>query len=157
MSAELVADNSFSPSRLGHEAATATPLLEISNAMVRLYKEAFGRGPTKARTMLAAPDTVVVVLEEAFTAAERTLLGLGEIDRLREYRLLVQQALEEPARSIVEGALGRHTLAYITGFDPTRGVSINVFTLQPAVVADGNQDAAAARENCDDGRVRREH
>ena len=33
-------------------AVTATdpsPMLEISNAVVRLYKEAFGRGPTKAR------------------------------------------------------------------------------------------------------------
>ena len=30
-----------------------SPMLEISNAMVRLYKEAFGRGPTKARAQFA--------------------------------------------------------------------------------------------------------
>jgi uncharacterized protein YbcI len=141
MSAKTIADNSFSPSRLGPEAAIAVPLLEISNAMVRLYKDAFGRGPTKARAMLAGTDVVLVVLGDGFTAAERTLLALGEVDRLRESRLVVQQALEEPARSVVERALGRETIAYITGFDPRRGVAINVFTLEPAAVANGNQGA----------------
>src|SRR5690242_4203986 len=118
MSAEPLAANSFSPCRPGRDGAASTPLLEIGNAMVRLYKEAFGRGPTEARTMFAAPETVVVVLEDALTTAERTLLALGEIDRLLESRLVVQRAREERARSVVEGALGRQTLAYITGLDP---------------------------------------
>jgi len=142
MSADTVADPRSLPSRLGRDEGATTSLLEISNAMVRLYKGAFGRGPTKARTMLAAPDTVVVVLEDALNVAERTMLGLGEIDRLREYRLVVQQALEEPARSVVEGALGRRTLAYITGFDPRRGVAISVFTLEPTAVVNGGHGAA---------------
>ena len=68
MSAKTIADNSSSPSRLGPEAAIAAPLLEISNAMVRLYKDAFGRGPTKARAMLAGTDVVLVVLGDGFTA-----------------------------------------------------------------------------------------
>jgi uncharacterized protein YbcI len=139
MSAKTFADNSFSSSRLGPEAATTAPLLEISNAMVRLYKDAFGRGPTKARAMLAGMDVVLVLLEDALNVAERTLLALGEVDRLRESRLVVQQALEDPARTVVERALGRQTLAYITGFDPRRGVAINVFTLERAAVANGNQ------------------
>jgi len=139
MSAKTIADNSFSPSRLGPEAAIGAPLLGISNAMVRLYKDAFGRGPTKARAMLAGMDVVLVLLEDALNVAERTLLALDEVDRLRESRLVVQQALEDPARSVVERALGRQTLAYITGFDPRRGVAINVFTLEPAAVPNGNQ------------------
>lgn len=36
----------------GAESVTDRPLVEISNAMVRIYKDQFGRGPTKhARTM----------------------------------------------------------------------------------------------------------
>ena len=92
--------------------------------------------------MHAAPDALVVLLEDALNVAERTLLGLGEIDRLRDSRLVVQQALEEPARSVVERALGRQTLAYITGFDPSRGVAINVFTLKPAAVVNGDHGSA---------------
>lgn len=124
----------------------ATPdSLEISNAMVHLYKETFGRGPTKARTTFPGPDMVLVLLEDALTPTERTLLALGETERLRESRLVVQEALEERARSVVETALGRPTLAYITGIDPCRGIAVNVFTLDPAAVVDDNQDGAATR------------
>jgi hypothetical protein len=35
--------------------ADRSPMLEISNAMVRLYKEAFGRGPTEARAQCPRP------------------------------------------------------------------------------------------------------
>lgn len=40
------------------EAATARdtyPLLQISQAMVQIYKQQFGRGPTKVRTNYAGP------------------------------------------------------------------------------------------------------
>ena len=62
-------------------------MLEISNAMVGLYKEAFGRGPTKARAQFAGPDTLVVILEASLTVAERNLVAMGEHQRLREARL----------------------------------------------------------------------
>lgn len=145
MSVELVAHHSSSPSRPGRDASASSPLLAISNVMVGLYKEAFGRGPTKVRTTFAGPDTVVVVLEDGFTVAERTLLGFGEVEVLRNSRLAVQEALEERARSAVERALDRPTLAFITGIDPRRGVAVNVFTLQPAAVADAHQNGAPFR------------
>jgi uncharacterized protein YbcI len=110
--------------------------------LVHLYKEAFGRGPTKARTTFAGPDTVVVVLEDAFTVAERTLLALGEIELLQNTRLAVQRALEERARSVVESALRRQTLAFITGIDPRHSMAVNVFTLKPSPVPDSQQDDA---------------
>ena len=36
--------------RIGHTDKRGRELQELTNAMVRLYKELFGRGPTKART-----------------------------------------------------------------------------------------------------------
>ena len=122
----------------------AQPSLEISNAMVRLYKEAFGRGPTKVRTTFAGPDVVLVLLEDALTVAERSLLALGASERLRDARLVLQEALEDRARSVVESVLGRQTLAFITGIDPRHGMAVNVFTLKPSAVVD-SQDGAAIR------------
>src|SRR6201997_5855723 len=84
--------------------ADRSPMLEISNAMVRLYKEAFGRGPTKARAQFAGPDTLVVILESSLTVAERNLVAMGEHQRLREARLFFQYALEDKFRGIVEQA-----------------------------------------------------
>jgi hypothetical protein len=87
----------------------------------------------------------VVVLEDAFTVTERTLLALGEIELLQNSRLAVQRALEERARSVVESALRRQTLAFITGIDPRHGMAVNVFTLKPSPVADRHQDGATIR------------
>jgi uncharacterized protein YbcI len=113
------------------EGASGSPLLHISNAIVRLYKEAFGRGPTKARAQFAGPDTLVVLLEDSMTIAERNLAGMGQHERLRESRSFLQHALEDEFRRVVETALDRRTVAFISGFDPTRDVAVEVFTLEP--------------------------
>ena len=60
----------------------------IANALVRLYKQQFGRGPTSARAVWSGPDAVTVFLEDTLTPAERTLLSLGEDARLRETRIV---------------------------------------------------------------------
>jgi len=150
MSASSVAEKTVSSSRSRREdAGGSLPLVEISNAIVGLYKEAFGRGPTKTRTQFAGSDTVVVLLEDALTPAERTLLAVGETGRLREARLVVQEALEMEVRSVIERALGRRTVAFLTGVDAGRGVAINLCTLEPGWSA----DEAENRRPSDDGKV----
>jgi uncharacterized protein YbcI len=106
-------------------------MLELSNAMVHLYKEVFGRGPTKARANFAGPDTLVVVLEDSMTVAERNLASLGEHQRLRDARLFFQYAVEHEFRSSVERILGRRTVAFVSGIDTREDVSVEIFTLEP--------------------------
>jgi uncharacterized protein YbcI len=106
-------------------------LLQISNAVVRLYKDAFGRGPTKARAQFAGPDTLVVVLEDSMTVVERNLAAMGEHARLRDERVFFQYALEDQFRAIVERALGRRTVAFVSGIDTRHDISIAVVTLEP--------------------------
>src|SRR5581483_12010526 len=74
-------------------AAASSPLLEISNATVRLYKAAFGRGPTHARARFAGTDTLVVLLQDTMTVTERRLAALGEHERLRAHRLLLHKVV----------------------------------------------------------------
>jgi uncharacterized protein YbcI len=128
-------ETSDNPTEQQHQPGSAfsdrSPMLEISNAMVRLYKDAFGRGPTKARAQFAGPDLLVVVLESSLTVAERNLVAMGEHQRLREARLFFQYALEDQFRGIVEQALGRRTMAFVSGIDTHRDVAMEVFTLEP--------------------------
>lgn len=121
-----------SPESIATATIDRSPLLEVSNAMVRLYKETFGRGPTKARAQFAGPDTLLVTLESSLTAAERNLVAMGEHQRLREARLFLSYALEDQVRAIVEQALGRKTLAFVSGIDIARDVTIKLFTLERA-------------------------
>jgi uncharacterized protein YbcI len=104
-------------------------LAEISRAMVRLYKEQFGRGPTKVRTDFAGPDIVVCTLEDSFTPAERKLAEMGEHQRLRDTRLYFQYATADDFRSVIEKALGRKVRAFNSGIDTETDTSIEVFHL----------------------------
>lgn len=110
---------------------SASPLLEISNATVRLYKAAFGRGPTHARARFAGPDTLVVLLQDTMTVSERRLAALGEHERLRAHRLLLHKVVEDEIRAVVEEVLERPTLSLISGLDTERDVAAEVLVLAP--------------------------
>jgi uncharacterized protein YbcI len=110
----------------------ASALAEISREMVRLYKEQFGRGPTRARTNFAGPETVLCTLEDSLTPAERRLAEMNEHQRLRDVRLFFQHASERELCAIVETALNRKVRAFISGIDTRSDVSVEVFYLEPA-------------------------
>jgi uncharacterized protein YbcI len=105
-------------------------LSEISNAMVRLYKEQFGRGPTKAVTHYAGPDCLISTLENSFTPAERTMVTMGEHQRLRDVRMFFQHASEQEFRDIVVGITGRTVRAFVSGMDTHQDVASEVFYLE---------------------------
>jgi uncharacterized protein YbcI len=104
-------------------------LAQISREMTRLYKEQFGRGPTKVRTDFAGPDIVVCTLEDSFTPAERKLARMGEHQRLRDTRLYFQYATADDFRAVIENALGRKVRAFNSGIDTETDTSIEVFHL----------------------------
>src|SRR5688572_4774622 len=114
----------------GDEAARSLTL-ELSNEMVRLYKELFGRGPTKARTTWSGPDAILCTLEDSFTPAERTLVQMGEHQRLRDTRLFFQHASEDKFREAVERVTGRQVRGFISGTDTERDISAELFYLVP--------------------------
>jgi uncharacterized protein YbcI len=132
MNTEMVPEPLSSISQTSQRSSDGrSSMLELSNAMVHLYKEVFGRGPTKARANFAGPDTLVIVLEDSMTVAERNLASLGEHQRLRDARLFFQYAVEHEFRSTVERILGRRTVAFVSGIDTREDVAVEIFTLEP--------------------------
>jgi len=119
---------------------------EISRQMVRLYKELFGRGPTKARTDFVG-DVVISTLESSFTPAEQKLVEMGEHQRLRDTRLYFQHATEGEFRAVVEGLLGRRVRAFVSGTDTRCDVSTEVFYLEPLVDVDRLGNGASNGEH----------
>ena len=108
-------------------------LMEISNAIVRLYKEQFGRGPTRARSHWAGPDAICTFLEETLTPAERSLARLGEHQRLRDTRLFFQYATVREFCAPIERITGRKVRSFTSGMDSeVDGLSVETFVLHPA-------------------------
>ena len=106
-------------------------LLNLSNEMVRIYKEIFGRGPTRTRADWAGPDALLCTLEDSLTPAERKLAELGEHQRLRDMRTFFQHACERDFRASVEEITGRRVRAFVSGIDTENDVSSEVFYLEP--------------------------
>jgi uncharacterized protein YbcI len=111
----------------------------ISREMVRLYKEQFGRGPTKARTEFAGPDVVVATLEDTFTPAERRLVEMDQIDRIRDMRSYFQHATESQFCEVIERLLNRKVRGFTSGIDVNRDISSEIFYLESVeVTGDGS-------------------
>jgi uncharacterized protein YbcI len=122
-------DGQADPSR----EAESSVLTTVSNEMVRLYKEQFGRGPRTARAAWAGPDVLTIVLEDTLTPAERNLVRMGEHGRLRDMRMFFQYATVTEFCEPVERLTGRKVRAFISGIDTEAdGVSVETFLLHPA-------------------------
>jgi uncharacterized protein YbcI len=107
-------------------------LMEISNVMVRLYKDQFGRGPTKARAVWCTEDALVVFLEDTLAPVERSMVRMGEHQRLRETRMFFQYATLREFCEPVERITGRKVRSFLSGIDTeVGGLSMETFILHP--------------------------
>ena len=106
-------------------------LQALSNEMVHLYKEQFGRGPTKAVCQFAGPDLLICTLEESLTPAERNMVAMGEDQRLRDVRMFFQYATEDRFVESVERITGRNVRGFVSGMDTGKDISAEVFYLHP--------------------------
>jgi uncharacterized protein YbcI len=105
-------------------------LNQLCNEMVRIYKEIFGRGPTRTRADWAGRDALLCTLEDSLTPAERKMVEVGEHQRLHETRLFFQHVCEDDFRESVERITGRKVRAFVSGIDPDTDVSSEVFYLE---------------------------
>jgi uncharacterized protein YbcI len=110
----------------------------VSNAMVALHKEHFGRGPTKVRSNFAGPDGLICVLEDALLPAERKMAAMGEAQRVRDTRHAFQAATAAEFISAVEQIVNRKVRAFGSAFDVEENVVFENFAFEPGSRADGN-------------------
>ena len=103
-------------------------LVELSNAMVALHREYFGRGPGAAKSFIN-DEMVVCVLSDIFTAVERTLISAGQAEHVRRTRGLHQEALEGEYKSSVEAIMGRQVEAFLSVVHVDPDVAVEIFML----------------------------
>jgi uncharacterized protein YbcI len=106
-------------------------LAAVSNAMVALHKEQFGRGPTRARSHFAGEDTLVSVLEDALLPAEQALAEMNQQDRVQEARLFFQMATRRKFVDAVEEIVGRKVIAFSSATDADAGVVWELYNFEP--------------------------
>jgi uncharacterized protein YbcI len=105
-------------------------MMAVSNSMVRLHKEQFGRGPTKARSHFAGPNTLVCTLEDVLVPAERKLIELGDEGRVRDTRTSFQAATQPEFIAAVEQIVYRKVRSFASAVDVNANIAYEIFTFE---------------------------
>jgi uncharacterized protein YbcI len=102
---------------------------DISTALVGLYKEHFGKGPTRCQTYLE-PNLVVVVLGEGYTAGEQTLFEAGKWYEVRSARQIWQDSMQERFVTTIEKLSGRTVSAFMSANRQDPDFAVELFVLE---------------------------
>src|SRR5215211_7764391 len=98
----------------------------VSQAVVRIHAERYGKGATQAKTY-AWDNVIVTVLADVLTTAERTLVDVSREDAVRDVRQVFQHTMEDTFRRAVEEITGRKVRAFMSQIDPPSGYGVEVF------------------------------
>jgi uncharacterized protein YbcI len=104
---------------------------EISNAMVGLKKNFYGKGPTKAKTYIN-DNYVLCVLQGGLTRNEETMLEAGEDMLVRQFRLRFQEVMAAPATEAIERLTRRKVIGYHSQITFRPDYAFEIFVLDGA-------------------------
>jgi uncharacterized protein YbcI len=113
----------------------------VSNAITKLQRENYGRGPESVRTVVGY-DHIICFLENTFMPVERTLIDAGETAAVRETRLAFQRAMESRFINTVEEISGRTVRAFLSQVSLNPDISVEVFVLEPDKAAPAPEGVA---------------
>ena len=103
----------------------------ISNAIVGIHRQYFGRGASRARTVMGA-DYVICFLEDIYTPVERTLIEAGRFPAVQETRTAFQDTMRDRFVAEVEQVVGRKVIGFLSQVHVDPDLAVETFILEPA-------------------------
>ena len=102
----------------------------LANELGKLIADFTGRGAQRSRAFVHQ-DTVVLLLEDTATSAERRLVAAGKADLVRTGRDALQRAMAPELIAAVERLTSRTVRSFLSGSDESGGDAIEAFVLEP--------------------------
>jgi uncharacterized protein YbcI len=104
-------------------------LAHISNEIVAILREHYGRGPMKAKTY-ALDDIIIVVMRgSGFTPLEKTIMESGQPQRIVEMRHDFQQMMTKRFTDVIEELTGRKVRAFLSQANVEPDLTMETFFL----------------------------
>ena len=113
-------------------------LTAISDGIVALLKEFYGRGPTRAKTYYQ-DDLVVCVLRGGFSRVEQTLLDGGRGAAVIQQRVAFQDLMRDRFTAAIEHATGKSVIGFMSGNQQDPDIMCEVFILSPTDLVDAHE------------------
>ncbi len=117
-------------------------LSAISDGLVALLKEFYGRGPTRVKSYYD-DDLVVCVLRGGFSRVEQTLLEGGRGSTVIQQRMEFQDLMRERFEAVIERATGRRVISFMSGNQQQPDMMCEVFVLAPTDLVDQHEIPAS--------------
>jgi uncharacterized protein YbcI len=105
---------------------------QISRAVVQLYREYTGRGPTQAHTTIT-DDLVVVMMGDTLLKAEKSLAVDGKSELVLTMRRAVQDTMRADLTDAVERLSGRKVVAFMSHNHIEPDLASELFVLAPRI------------------------
>jgi uncharacterized protein YbcI len=115
-------------------------LTAISDGIVALLKEYYGRGPNRAKSYYE-DDLVVCLLRGGFTRVEQTLLEGGRGASVIQQRMDFQEVMRDRFTEVIERATGRRVIGFMSGNEQSPDIMCEVFILAPTDLVDDHEIA----------------
>jgi uncharacterized protein YbcI len=115
-------------------------LTAISDGMVGLLKEFYGRGPTRTKSYYE-DDLVVCLLRGGFSRVEQTLLEGGRGTSVIQQRMEFQEVMRERFQEVIERETGRQVIGFMSGNQQHPDIMCEVFILAPTDLVDDHEIA----------------
>jgi uncharacterized protein YbcI len=113
-------------------------LTAISDGLVALLKEFYGRGPTRAKSYFE-DDLVVCVLRGGFSRVEQTLVESGRGAAVIQQRMEFQDVMRRRFEAVIEEATGQRVIGFMSGNQQDPDIMCEVFILAPTDLVDDDE------------------
>ena len=126
-----------------HEPRTAPHgdvLTAISDGMVALLKEYYGRGPTQAKTYYQTTSSSACCAAASRASSRRC--STAAAGRVIQQRMEFQEVMRERFEAVIEHATGRPVIGFMSGNQQDPDMICEVFVLAPTDLVDDDELAA---------------
>ncbi len=110
----------------------------ISDGLVALLKEYYGRGPSHTKSYYQ-DDLVVCILRGGFSRVEQTLLDGGRGSAVIGQRMEFQEVMRERFEEVIRTATGRPVIGFMSGNQQHPDMMCEVFILGPTDLVDEDE------------------
>jgi uncharacterized protein YbcI len=113
-------------------------LTAISEGMVALLKEFYGRGPSRVKSYYE-DDLVVCLLRGGFSRVEQTLFDGGRGQSVIQQRMEFQDLMRARFEGVIRDATGRRVIGFMSGNQQDPDIMCEVFILAPTDLVDHHE------------------
>jgi uncharacterized protein YbcI len=115
------------PDDQGQQLSGGELLAAISNRIVAILRENYGRGPMKAKTYALDDMIVCVMRESGFSAIEQTMMDSGEPERVIDMREDFQRVMAVRYQEEIERLTGRKVVAFLSQAHVDPDITMEIF------------------------------